>query len=267
MHLDAVKVGMVASLDNVGVILEAVERFHLQNLIFDPVMISSSGASLLWEGSSSDGFKQLNLGDPLKERALRTGILNLAKASTLFTPNLIEAEYLLATRIQNLEDMQEAAHALINMGLRAVLVKGGHLELGSAEESASIATQGGSYPISSSHSNSSLVPGNSFVCDVFLARGSSPQVFKSRKVESLNLHGTGCTLSSAIATYLAKGFELSAAIERGRAYLIQAIEQSVGLQVLESSTSSRRSDQAYYSGPLNHGFSPLPTDLTGLGSK
>jgi hydroxymethylpyrimidine/phosphomethylpyrimidine kinase len=93
------------------------------------------------------------------------------------------------------------------------------------------------------------------VTDLFLQKNSKPILFESDRIVSKNLHGTGCTLSSAIASYLAKGFELEDAVRRGRGFLIEALSAGVLINLGDVSDKDPS-----YAGPLNHGFKPLPTD-------
>ncbi len=92
------------------VIAESIEKYHPQWVVFDPVMVSTSGCRLIEEQAV----------DTIKNR--------LIPLADLITPNLQEAEVLLGLRIRTLEEMKIAARQLLNFGSRAVLLKGGHLE-------------------------------------------------------------------------------------------------------------------------------------------
>ena len=131
----------------------------------------------------------------------------------LVTPNLDEAALLLERPLQHVKDLQTAADDLHALGAQAVLLKGGHLE------------------------------GNEVV-DVLTQTGHSSEVFSSARIHSPNVHGTGCSLSSAIAAHLALGHNLSSAVAHARQFILQAI--STGAQV--------RTGHGH--GPLNHGFGP-----------
>jgi hydroxymethylpyrimidine/phosphomethylpyrimidine kinase len=132
----------------------------------------------------------------------------------LLTPNLDEAALLLGRPLRQVPQLQAAASDLQAMGATAVLLKGGHLE------------------------------GNEVV-DVLSQTGHDPEVFTSARIHSPNVHGTGCSLSSAIAAHLALGHTLSSAVAHARQYILQAI--ATGAQV--------RTGHGH--GPLNHGFQPL----------
>lgn len=140
----------------------------------------------------------------------------------LVTPNLDEAEALLGRSIREIGELEAATRDLLALGCKAVLLKGGHLE------------------------GAELV-------DVLALRGPDGTVsirqFRSPRIESRNLHGTGCTLSSAIACRLALGDDLPAAVGNARAYIRQAI--SAGAAVTTG----------HGHGPLNHGFAPLPMHI------
>jgi hydroxymethylpyrimidine/phosphomethylpyrimidine kinase len=125
----------------------------------------------------------------LKERLL--------PRATVLTPNLPEAEALTGLEIADPEAMQRAGEALRAMGAAAVLVKGGHL------------------------------PGPRIV-DV-LVTASGVRRFEGERIDTRHTHGTGCTLASAIATGLAQGMDLEAAVARARAYLVEAIRTAPGL--------------------------------------
>ncbi|APR84936.1 Hydroxymethylpyrimidine phosphate kinase ThiD [Minicystis rosea] len=126
--------------------------------------------------------------------ALVTRLLPIA---TLITPNLPEAEALLGKPIADVAAMREAARALQAMGPSAVLVKGGHLE-------------------------------GEVVTDVLRMPDGAELLFEGPRVVTRSTHGTGCTLASAIAAGLAQGMDLPAAVERARAYLIEAIRTAPG---------------------------------------
>jgi len=139
----------------------------------------------------------------------------LFPCATLVTPNLDEAECLLGQRITQVEQLLPAAQRLIGLGARAVLLKGGHL------------------------------PGNEVV-DLLLTADGEQLHLASPRVTSVNVHGTGCTLSSAIACQLALGQPLPQAVRAARSYILQAIEAGASVHTGRGH------------GPLNHGFAPLP---------
>lgn len=134
---------------------------------------------------------------------------------SVITPNLDEAALLLGRDIPNADALDIAAQDLLAMGAHAVLLKGGHL---AGDE----------------------------VVDL-LADASGPlQRLASRRIASRNVHGTGCTLSSAIAAHLALGHGLSEAVSLARAFILGAIAQGADVTTGQGH------------GPLNHGFAPVP---------
>ena len=118
------------------------------------------------------------------------------------------------------------------------------------------------------------------VTDLLIQRNVPAVIFESPRLKSNNLHGTGCTLSSAIASYLAKGLGLEEAVRRGREFLTQAIKSGLMVSMggqqfslgsfagpgsgIDSGGSDRSGRSVYGSGPLNHGFNPQPTDFKAI---
>ena len=131
----------------------------------------------------------------------------------LITPNLDEAALLLGRPLREVSQLDTAAADLLAMGAKAVLLKGGHVQ------------------------------GNEVV-DILSVDQHHSEVFSSARIHSHNVHGTGCSLSSAIAAHLALGHSLSSAVTHARQYILQAI--ATGAQV--------HTGQGH--GPLNHGFAP-----------
>jgi len=131
--------------------------------------------------------------EPEAVTAMRALLLPLA---SVVTPNIPEAEALADRRIKTVEDMAAAAEAIAAMGPKAVLLKGGHLA-------------------------------GDDLTDI-LHTESAARRWDDRRIDSRHTHGTGCTLASAIATGLAQGLELEAAVTRARAYVREAIRQAPG---------------------------------------
>jgi hydroxymethylpyrimidine/phosphomethylpyrimidine kinase len=173
---DAIKTGMLKD----AAIIEAVaaELPAGVPLVVDPVMIAKGGAALL-DDTAIGALKAL-----------------LLPRTTVLTPNLPEAEALLGQAIGDLDGMKRAAAALLQLGPRAVLLKGGHL------------------------------PGDE-VHDV-LIDGGGIEVFTAPRIASRHTHGTGCTLASALATGLGAGLALAPAVVRAREYVRAAIRTAPG---------------------------------------
>lgn len=152
----------------------------------------------------------------IADATVRVLVDQLFPLATVITPNLDEASLLLGRPIAAVSDLSGAAQALLSQGARAVLLKGGHL------------------------------PGDQVV-DVLARPGHVDVVLASSRMASRNTHGTGCTLSSAIAAHLALGEPLERAVRAAREYILGAIQAGAGVQV------------GHGHGPLNHGYSPLAT--------
>ena len=143
-------------------------------------------------------------------------IRELFPLATLITPNLDEAGWLIGRNIRGVDELEGAARELLALGARAVLLKGGHLD-------------------------------GPELTDLLLAPPAAPQRWSARRIATRNTHGTGCTLSSAIACQLALGEPLAAAVQSARAYVRGAL--AAGAEVATG----------HGHGPLNHGFAPQPT--------
>ena len=191
----AVKIGMLFSAPLMSTVAQAIDRHALSHVVLDPVMVSATGAKLI------------------EDDAVQTMVTELFPRASLITPNLDEAAALLGRPVAGADDMPAAAQALLQLGARAVLLKGGHL-------------------------------GGEQVVDVLLERGAEPQVMQAARVPTRNLHGAGCTLSSAIAAFLAQGLPLSLATEAGRSFVLDALKGGAMVKT------------GHGVGPLNHGFSP-----------
>ncbi|HEV2361366.1 MAG TPA: bifunctional hydroxymethylpyrimidine kinase/phosphomethylpyrimidine kinase [Acidimicrobiales bacterium] len=189
----AVKTGMLANLAIVEVVTKAARAGRLPSLVVDPVMVASSGARLL-EGDAVAAYREL----------LRHALVT--------TPNLPEAAMLLGREIKDLEAMVEAARELHALGAGYVVVKGGHLP-----EALGADPQVGTGPPDGER-------GLEAVDAVF--DGKSVTLLRSPWTETRNVHGSGCTLSAAIAARLARGENPLAAIAGAKQYVSGAIARS-----------------------------------------
>jgi hydroxymethylpyrimidine/phosphomethylpyrimidine kinase len=149
-------------------------------LVVDPVMVSKHGAPLL---------------DPAAQVALRTRLLPYA---ALVTPNLPEAEALSGIPIPDVAAARQAARRILDLGPRAVLIKGGHFD-------------------DSDHSTDLLLT------------ATDEQVFTAARIATRHTHGTGCTYSAAITALLAQGRDLPSAVEQAKSWLTRAIASNPGL--------------------------------------
>ena len=189
IYPDAVKIGMVSSVELIKVIAERLIFFGAKNIVVDPVMVATSGSSLIGDGAVD---------------ALKNKLLPLAR---VITPNIPEAEVLSGIKILTPDDMIKAAKIIGDKFGCAVLCKGGH----SLNDANDLLFENGDY-----------------------------KWFNGRRIDNPNTHGTGCTLSSAIASYLAKGFDLSTSIIKAKEYITGALSDML--------------DLGKGSGPINHFF-------------
>jgi hydroxymethylpyrimidine/phosphomethylpyrimidine kinase len=141
-------------------------------------------------------------------------VQQLFPLASVVTPNLDEISVLLGREVRELDQMEDAAHALMALGARAVLLKGGHL------------------------------PGDA-LCDMLLQPDQPALRLHRQRVASSNVHGTGCTLSSAVAAHLALGHDLQEAVRRAHQFVGQAIVHGVEVRT------------GHGNGPLNHAFAPV----------
>lgn len=189
IYPDAVKIGMVSNPILIKKTAEKLKEYQAKNIVVDPVMVATSGASLM------------------REEAIETLKAQLLPLADLLTPNIPEAEVLADMKICTEEDMITAAKKISDSYGCAVLCKGGH----SIQDANDLLYSNGRY-----------------------------QWFQGKRIENPNTHGTGCTLSSAIASNLAKGFSVQESVQRAKDYISGALADML--------------DLGKGSGPLNHGF-------------
>jgi hydroxymethylpyrimidine/phosphomethylpyrimidine kinase len=198
--VDAVKIGMLHSAPTVQAVAAALDRHQLRQVVLDPVMVATSGATLI---------------DP---DAVASLVRELFPRALLVTPNLDEAALLVEQPLHSEVDMEAAARRLLAMGARAVLLKGGHLE-------------------------------GDTVSDLLLAAGGQPVWLRHPRIATGNTHGTGCTLSSAIAASLALGADLTQAVRQASEFVRAALRAGADVRTGAGS------------GPLNHSHAPQPMRL------
>ncbi|MDD6268556.1 MAG: bifunctional hydroxymethylpyrimidine kinase/phosphomethylpyrimidine kinase [Oscillospiraceae bacterium] len=188
---DAVKIGMTSSPELIEAIGERLSFYKPENIVCDPVMISTSGCRLIRE-EAADAVKK-----------------HLFPKSRLITPNIPEAEFLSGFSISDRTAMEKTASFLGKEYSTNVLLKGGH----NLEDSSDV---------------------------LYESESGRITWFEGRRIPNENNHGTGCTLSSAIAANLAKGYSLKDSIRRGKEYVTCALEYYLNL--------------GHGKGPLNHCF-------------
>ncbi len=189
---DAVKIGMVSNKDIIKIIADKLTEYNADNIVLDPVMVSTSGSKLITDD------------------AIEVLINELMPIATVITPNIPEAMVLTGMNIESAKDMEDAAKNIakrLNKENIAILIKGGH----------------------------SINDAN----DLLYTDGKVTWI-SGQRVDNNNTHGTGCTLSSAIASNLAKGYDIEMSVKRAKDYIAGAL--MAGL------------DLGNGSGPLSHGF-------------
>lgn len=181
MRPDAVKIGMISERIIVQVIAACLRKYNPKYVVYDPVMVSTSGKRLMEEDAIEEIKKELF---PLV---------------SLITPNLDEAEVLAGKRIDSFEIMKLTSQQLSESYGTSVLLKGGHLQ-------------------------------GDKMLDVLYSDGNI-HIYNEKRIISRNLHGTGCTLSSAIAAYLALGEPMDKAVSKAKIYLSGAIEHGKDVNI------------------------------------
>jgi hydroxymethylpyrimidine/phosphomethylpyrimidine kinase len=206
---DIVKIGMLASPEIVRTVGKALRKHGIKRIVLDPVLRATSGASLGGDDTAQAMMQEL------------------FPMATVVTPNLDEASLLLGRDIASPSEFKLAAQELLDMGPQAVLIKGGHLD--------------------ATHTQ---------ITDYLMWRTMEDGLeviqskeFKHYRVNTTNTHGTGCSLASAIATYLAGGHDLPHAVAKAIAYVEAGLEAGRFLSIGEGP------------GPLWHMHDFYPTAL------
>ncbi len=174
---DAWKTGMLANAEIIQIVVDRAQKYNVEFLVIDPVMIAKGGDPLL------------------KPEANKTLISELIPLAYVVTPNHYETQAIANIDINDLEDTREAAKIIHEMGVKNVVIKGGH-------------SRDPKYAIDL------LYDGYKFI------------EFHAPRIETKNTHGTGCTFASAIAAELAKGTNIKKAVHIAKAYLTTAIQRA-----------------------------------------
>lgn len=170
--VSVIKTGMLPSSEVIQTVVQKLKGIPIP-VVVDTVMVAKGGCSLI------------------SNPAVTTMMTDLIPLATLITPNIDEAEYMLERTIKSLDDAKAAAKDLYQLGCKAVLLKGGHLN---TEDAIDVLFDGNDYSL-----------------------------FESPRISSENTHGTGCTLASTIAANIAKGLPLNQAISEAKSYISGAI--------------------------------------------
>ena len=192
---DAIKIGMVHTAELVATIANTLKQYPQVPIVFDPVMVATSGHRLI------------------EDTTIAAIVETLFPIAAVITPNMDEAALLAGMEIKTLDDMHSAGAKILQLGCKSLLLKGGHLE-------------------------------GKLITSLYFQQDGTVTPFEFEKFETNNTHGSGCTLSSAIASYIAQDKGLAEAIALGQDYVHQAIYH--GKDVLIGKGN----------GPLNHFFNP-----------
>lgn len=192
---DAIKIGMVHTPELVDVITETLAQYKKVPIVFDPVMVATSGHRLI------------------EEKTIEVIIKKLFPIAEIITPNMDEAAILAEMEVWTLADMKLAGERIRELGCRNILLKGGHLETEN-------------------------------ITSLFYSGENNCENIESLKTETKNTHGSGCTLSSAIASFIAQGRSLDTAVVLSQQYVSDAILNGRDVQTGKGN------------GPLNHFFNP-----------
>ena len=184
LKVNAVKIGMLSVPAAIAAVAAGLERWQQTDVVLDPVMVATSGDRLL------------------APAAIEVLTRELIPRALIVTPNLHEAAALLGEPLAQSEDaMRTQAEALLAIGAKAVLIKGGHAQGAEAVD--------------------------------FLVTPDAALRLTAERIDTMNTHGTGCTLSSAIAAGLAKGVRLTEAVADAKAYVTRAIAAADKLAIGE----------------------------------
>lgn len=192
---DAIKIGMVHTPQLVDTIVTVLQKYPDIPVVFDPVMVATSGHPLI------------------EEKTIDAIIEKLLPLSAVITPNMDEAAIIAKIKVETVKDMELAGKRMKQLGCKNILLKGGHQK-------------------------------TAMITSLLLDEKNNYHSFEFNKIETNNTHGSGCTLSSAIASYMAQGKDLFEAVALGQQYVFSAIQSGADTQTGQGN------------GPLNHFFNP-----------
>ncbi len=176
---DAIKIGMLNSKDVINAVLKSLKTIKAKKIILDPVMVAKGGKKLI------------------NDQAIKILKNKFLSEVDLITPNIPETEVLTNSKISTIQDVILAGNYLIKLGVKNVLIKGGHLDTKNIQ-------------------------------DVFINK-KEITIFKNKKINTKNSHGTGCTLSSAITTYFSCGKTLKKSCEMAIKYVNHSLRTQPNL--------------------------------------
>lgn len=192
---DALKIGMVHTSELVATIVKTLSKYPKMPIVFDPVMVATSGHKLI------------------EDETIQSIVSTLLPIADIITPNLDEAGILANMKIETVEDMYLAGKKIKKIGAKNILLKGGHLKTAQ-------------------------------LTSLFFSEDDEIHEFHFEKYDTKNTHGSGCSLSSAIASYLAQGKSMLDAVTLGQNYVKDAIYNGKDIIIGKGN------------GPLNHFFKP-----------
>lgn len=195
IYPSAIKIGMVHTSELARTIASILRDHPNIPVVFDPVMVATSGHRLI------------------EEETIHVIMEELFPLATVITPNLDEASILAEMKVRTIDDMMIAGKKILSFGCRSVLMKGGHLE-------------------------------GERITSLYFLDSENVHRYEFEKYQTNNTHGSGCTLSSAIASFIARGEDLKSAVTKAQQYVQQAIFSGKELSIGKGN------------GPLNHFFEP-----------
>lgn len=203
-EVSAIKTGMLPTREVIVEVARIVSEHKLENFVVDPVVRSTSGFDLI------------------DDEALKALIEKLFPISDLITPNIPEAERISGIKIKSEDDLEKAAKIMQDLGAKNVLIKGGHFFDVNTSAKADINKRADKSPDNADAGQSA---GNRQSADRLWTE-EDVYIWKSEYIETTSTHGTGCTLSAAIAANLALGKSLTESIETAKKFVTEAIRTS-----------------------------------------
>lgn len=201
IYPDAVKIGMLSNTDIMATVAMKLVEYRAKNIVLDPVMVSTSGSSLI------------------KVDSARFMVSELFPLADIITPNIPEAEAITGMQIDGEQDMTVAAAMLYSS------IKNRKAEL------SSLMKNNGAEDYMYNRETAVLLKGGHSICDAndVLVINDNVVIIEGERIDNPNTHGTGCTLSSAIASNLAKGIDMEQSVRNAKAYISGALKAGLDL--------------------------------------
>lgn len=201
IYPDAVKIGMLSNTDIMATVAMKLVEYRAKNIVLDPVMVSTSGSSLI------------------KVDSAKFMVSELFPLADIITPNIPEAEAITGMQIDGEPDMTVAAAMLYSS------IKNRKAEL------SSLMKNNGAEDYMYNRETAVLLKGGHSICDAndVLVINDNVVIIEGERIDNPNTHGTGCTLSSAIASNLAKGIDMEQSVRNAKAYISGALKAGLDL--------------------------------------